>query len=89
MSASVKAGRYVIGPNGSPLTLADLPPKNTRWVARRKAEVVAAVRGGLLSLEDACERYSLTVDEFLAWQRTIDKHGLLGLRATHLKQYRS
>ena len=40
---------YVIGPDGSPLTLADLPPPNTkRWVIRRKAEVVAAVRGGLL-----------------------------------------
>src|SRR6185369_12974978 len=49
--------RYVIGPDGSPLTVADLPPKDTkRWVIRRKAEVVAAVRGGLLSLEEACER---------------------------------
>ena len=62
--------RYVIGPDGSPLTVADLPPKNTRrWVIRRKAEVVAAVRGGLLSLEEACDRYTLTVDEFLSWQR--------------------
>jgi hypothetical protein len=47
----------VIGPDGSPLTLADLPDRNTkRWVSRRKAQVVAAVRGGLLSLEDACSR---------------------------------
>jgi hypothetical protein len=47
--------KYVIGPDGSPLTIADLPPSTTRrWVIRRKAEVVAAVRGGLLSLEDAC-----------------------------------
>jgi len=47
--------KYVIGPDGSPLTIADLPPTNTRrWVIRRKAEVVAAVRGGLLSLEEAC-----------------------------------
>ena len=43
--------KYVIGPDGSPLTIADLPsPKTKRWVIRRKAEVVAAVRGGLLSL---------------------------------------
>ena len=69
--------RYVIGPDGSPLTVADLPPRDTkRWVIRRKAEVVAAVRGGLISLEEACERYTLTVDEFLSWQRSIDKHGL-------------
>ena len=82
--------RYVIGPDGSPLTVADLPPRDTkRWVIRRKAEVVAAVRGGLLSLEEACERYKLTVDEFLSWQRTIDKHGLQGLRAPRLKDYRN
>ena len=30
--------KYVIGPDGSPLTIADLPPANTkRWVIRRKA----------------------------------------------------
>ena len=70
---------YVIGPDGSPLTLADLPPPNTkRWVIRRKAEVVAAVRGGLLSLDEACRRYTLTVEEFLAWQRAIDRFGLAG-----------
>ncbi len=80
---------YVIGPDGSPLTIADLPPTSTkRWVIRRKAEVVAAVRGGLLSLEDACNRYSLTVEEFLAWQRAIERHGLPGLRATRIQQYR-
>ena len=44
--------KYVIGPDGSPLTIADLPaPGTKRWVIRRKAEVVAAVRGGLLSLD--------------------------------------
>ena len=37
--------KYVIGPDGSPLTIADLPaPGTRRWVIRRKAEVVAAVR---------------------------------------------
>ena len=80
---------YVIGPDGSPLTVADLPPPNTkRWVIRSKAEVVAAVRGGLISLEDACKRYTLTVEEFLSWQRSIEKHGLAGLRATRVQQYR-
>ncbi|MGB8817331.1 MAG: DUF1153 domain-containing protein [Rhizobiaceae bacterium] len=81
--------KYVIGPDGSPLTIADLPPSNTRrWVIRRKAEVVAAVRGGLLSLEDACNRYALTMDEFLSWQASIDDHGLAGLRTTRIQQYR-
>ena len=81
--------KYVIGPDGSPLTVADLPPRDTkRWVIRRKAEVVAAVRGGLLSLEEACTRYTLTVEEFIAWQQAIDKHGLAGLRTTRIQQYR-
>ena len=82
--------RYVIGPDGSPLTVADLPPKDTkRWVIRRKAEVVAAVRGGLISLEEACERYTLTVDEFLSWQRSIVRimagHGRSNPSAFHLR----
>ena len=48
----------VIGPLGEPLTLADLPPPKTRrWVVRRKAEVVAAVNGGLLSIDDVLDRY--------------------------------
>ena len=82
--------KYVIGPDGSPLTIADLPaPGTKRWVIRRKAEVVAAVRGGLLSLDDACKRYTLTVEEFLAWQRAIDRFGLAGLRATRVQQYRN
>jgi Protein of unknown function (DUF1153) len=82
--------KYVMGPDGSPLTIADLPPVTTkRWVIRRKAEVVAAVRGGLLSLTDACARYRLTVDEFLSWQRSIERHGLPGLRATRVQEYRA
>jgi hypothetical protein len=81
--------KYVIGPDGSPLTIADLPPSSTRrWVIRRKAEVVAAVRGGLLSLEEACKRYTLTVEEFLSWQQSIDDHGLAGLRTTRIQHYR-
>jgi len=92
MMADERRGRvsYVIGPDGSPLTLADLPPPQTkRWVIRRKAEVVAAVRGGLLSLDEACKRYTLTVEEFLAWQRAIERFGLAGLRATRVQQYRN
>ncbi|MDA5193017.1 CtrA inhibitor SciP [Govanella unica] len=81
---------HVIGPTGEPLTLGDLPPANTRrWVIRRKAEVVAAVRGGLLSLDEACQRYTLSVEEFLSWQRAIDRDGLPGLRTTRVQQYRS
>lgn len=79
----------VMGPHGTHITLADLPPPNTnRWVIRRKAEVVAAVRGGLLSLEEACNRYTLTVEEFLSWQSALERHGLAGLRTTRIQEYR-
>lgn len=82
--------KYVLAPDGSPLTVNDLPPSNTvRWVARRKAEVVAAVRGGLITIEDVCRRYSLTVEEFMSWQASIDTHGVPGLRTTRIQQYRN
>jgi hypothetical protein len=81
--------RYVMGPDGSPLTIADLPqPGTERWVIRRKAEVLAAVGGGLLSLEEACSLYTLSVDELLVWQSSIDRYGLAGLRSTRTQQYR-
>lgn len=67
----------------------DLPPPDTkRWVVRRKAMVVAAVRSGSISLQEACRRYKLSVEEFLAWQRAIDRHGIPGLRVTRLQIYR-
>ena len=70
--------------------MGDLPPADTRrWVVRRKAAVVAAVQGGKITLEEACRRYQLTEEEFLAWQRAYESHGLPGLRATRLQQYRS
>ncbi|MEE8214765.1 MAG: DUF1153 domain-containing protein [Alphaproteobacteria bacterium] len=78
-----------IGPVGKPLTVDNLPPADTkRWVIRRKAEVVAAVRNGLIGLDEACERYRLSVEEFLNWQQLIESHGLRGLRTTRTQEYR-
>lgn len=78
-----------IGPDGEQMTIADLPPRDTvRWVIRRKASVVAAVQGGLLTLNDACTRYNLSAEEFLAWQRAVERHGLAGLRVTHAQDYK-
>ena len=73
VSDSDRIGK-IIGPDGEVLTLDSLPPPNTkRWVIRRKAEVVAAVRGGLISLEEACLRYTLSTEEFISWQRAIEQ----------------
>ena len=79
----------ILGPEGRPMSLDDLPPPGTkRWVIRRKAAVVAGVRAGLLSLEDACRRYTLSEEEFLNWQQLIDSYGMRGLRVTRHKDYR-
>ena len=89
MTHSDPARPAIIGPHGTPMTLDDLPPPDTRrWVVRRKAEVVAAVRAGLISIEEACARYSLSMEEFLSWQRLIENHGVRGLRTTRLQHYR-
>jgi len=80
----------VIGPLGEPLTLDSLPkPSTTRWVIRRKAEVVAAVHGGLLSADEACARYGLAIEELAAWQRAIERSGMAGLRVTRVQHYRN
>ncbi len=64
------------------------PPDTRRWVMRRKAQVVAAVRGGLLTFEEACERYRLSEEEFKGWMTLLDSHGVRGLRATRTQEYR-
>ncbi len=81
---------HVIGPLGELLTVDSLPPPSTtRWVVRRKAEVVAAVNGGLLTVDEACARYSLTLEEFAGWQRAVDRSGMAGLRVTRIQHYKS
>jgi transposase-like protein len=70
--------------------MTSLPPADTRrWVVRRKSAVVAAVQSGNITLEDACRRYNLSEEEFRGWQRAFEAHGLPGLRATRLQQYRA
>ena len=77
------------GSGNLPGPMADLPsPDTKRWVVRRKAVVVHAVREGAISLQEACRRYRLSVEEFLAWQRAIERYGIPGLRATRLQIYR-
>jgi DNA-binding response OmpR family regulator len=78
---------HVMGPY-EPLTAANLPtPDTKRWSVRRKAEVVAAVRGGLLSFDEARSRYALNTEEIRSWQHCIDQHGLKGLRTLHMQFY--
>lgn len=74
---------------GDAADLSQLPgPETRRWVARRKAQVVAAVRSGLLTFDEACRRYSISAEEFIAWERAIDRHGPRALRVTKLQEFR-
>jgi uncharacterized protein DUF1153 len=60
-------------------------PGSERWTPRRKAAVIEGVRQGLLTIEQACERYNLTIDEYRAWERDFDSHDAAGLRATRVR----
>lgn len=78
----------VMGPLG-PLTIEKLPSSaTTYWVSRRKAEVLAAIDGGMLSLDEACERYRLSLEELADWRRAIDRAGIAGLRITKVQRNR-
>jgi len=71
------------------IQLEDLPPPGvTRWVIRRKAQLVAAVEAGVISLDDALGRYSVSPEEFESWQRSFRRHGIYGLRTTRSQIYR-
>jgi transposase len=64
-------------------------PGTKRWVVRRKAAVVTAVRGGMITIDEACRAYQLSEEEFLSWERAFEKHGLAGLRTTRVQDYRA
>ena len=66
----------------------DLPKPRQRWTVQRKATVIQAVRGGWVPIEEVCELYAISVDEFLAWERDVDRYGIHGLRTTRFQIYR-
>jgi Protein of unknown function (DUF1153) len=78
------------GSAGEASLVGQLPGRDTkRWVIRRKAAVVAAVREGTITIDDACRSYRLSEEEFLSWVRAIESYGVPGLRITRLQQYRT
>ena len=50
---------------------------------------MAAVIGGLLSVDEVCERYDLSIEEFAGWQRAVERSGMPGLRVTRIQHYKS
>ena len=46
------------------------------------------MRGGWVPIEEVVQLYNPSVDEFLAWERDIDRFGIHGLRTTRYQIYR-
>ena len=60
-----------------------LPPADTiRWSSHRKAAVVLAARAGVITREEALERYLLSDEELAGWEAAFDRNGIHGLRVT-------
>ncbi len=85
----VNGPRAVTLPDGTTMTRADLPDKNTRrWVASRKAAVVRAIQAGLISDDDAVDIYQLSHEELSSWHAAVERHGESALKATTIQRYR-
>ncbi len=79
----------IITADATPLDDPNLPPLNTtRWVIRRKAQVLVAIENGLLSRAEACARYSISEAELRLWERAVTCAGVPGLRVTRVQIYR-
>jgi hypothetical protein len=66
-----------------------LPPFDTvRWVASRKTMVLTVIDAGSLSIEEACLRYRLSIEEIASWSRLTKLHGSDGLKISRLGEYR-
>lgn len=80
--------RIVTLADGRILSVADLPPADTRWVASRKEAVVLAVTHRLIQRAEALRRYGLSEEEFDAWCAAVQRHGKPALKVTSLQRYR-
>jgi uncharacterized protein DUF1153 len=85
-SIRVRASHF-IGADGRHMTPVELPPRALkRWLPHHKTLVVAAVRHGLITFDEACERYSVSLEEYLSWQRSFD--AARAPAATTVRDYR-
>src|SRR3546814_17483570 len=81
--------KSVAGPL-APITMADLSSSSTTyWVARRKAEVLAAIDSGLPGIGDACQRSRLSEGELDGWRRSPRSAGTPGPPHPYRRPYRT
>ena len=75
-----------VSTNPSSLGPRDSRSQCYRWVWSRKLALLNAISSGTLSIEDACNRHSLSMDELASWQALMQQFGPKGLYAT--RQFR-
>lgn len=80
--------RTVMLPDGRVLSVADLPPEDTRWVASRKEVVVNAVTFGLIRKDEALRRWGLSEEELDGWAAAVQRHGRSALKVTAIQRFR-
>ncbi len=81
---------YIISPDGHCLTEDELPPAGSKhWNGYQKAQVVAAVEGGLISQYEARCRYALSMEEYLTWKVILQQFGIDGLQASRAQAVRN
>lgn len=86
----IQGVRVIRLPDGSTLSRADLPPRETRrWVASRKVKVVQAVKYGLISEDEALKTYDLSPDELESWSAAVDTFGEEALKTTQIQRFRT
>lgn len=79
----------LLAENADSPTIYMLPPVRTiRWVIRRKAQVLSGIRAGIITRQEALERYRLSDEELDSWQFAADVAGVYALRTTRLQAYR-
>jgi hypothetical protein len=75
---------------GNVITKADLPsPKTRRWVNSRKAILVRAVQGDIITREELLELYNMEDREFAIWEREFAQYGAEGLKQTKMQKRRT
>jgi Protein of unknown function (DUF1153) len=83
------SSRRPANPARSKEDLAPPPADTKRWSSRRKAAVILAMRSGVITRTEACERYTLSDEELAGWEAAFDQNGIPGLRTTRLYCYRT
>jgi DNA-binding response OmpR family regulator len=78
--------QVVKAPNGDVITPVNLPNQKARWVIGRKATLVAAIRGGIISTEEASARYGISSSELDSWKQSFDQDGMVGLKVTKMRR---